>query len=263
MKFTLSSNPNFALPVALAGLLAMLSACATSQYKLAWRVRDLATAPSPTIHLLGHNQVMAAVDRLTMQKLLLAHFRISRAAGIQAELLVVDGDDPNAFAGLVNGRPTIAGNLGMIKLIGDDMDEFASLLGHEAAHLAKGHGETGKTRSSTLQAIGSLVGMGLGAAGVPAAGTITGLAANLIEAAYSREEEREADALGVGYARSAGYNPYGAIRLHEKLLKVSGGSLLPFLSSHPGAQERIENLKVLIETEKSQSSGEAPRTSTP
>jgi len=192
-----------------------------------------------------------------MQKLLLAHFRVTRAAGVQADLLIVEGNDPNAFAGLVNGRPTIGINLALLKLIGDDVDEFASLLGHEAAHLARGHGGSGRTRSSTLQAIGSVVGMGLGAAGVPAGGTIAGLAVELIDTAYSREEEREADALGVGYARSAGYDPYGAIRFQEKLLRVSGGSLLPFLSSHPSGEERIENLKALVEGKKSPPSVEA------
>ncbi|MBI4490832.1 MAG: M48 family metalloprotease [Deltaproteobacteria bacterium] len=242
---------------ALASLLAPLSACVTSRYRLAWRVRELATAPSPAIHLVAHNQVMATVDTATMQKLLLAHFRVTRAAGVQADLLIVEGNDPNAFAGLVNGRPTIGINLAMLKLLGGEVDEFACLLGHEAAHFARGHGESGRTRSSTLQAIGSLVGMGLGAAGVPGGGTIAGLAVDLIDTAYSREEEREADALGVGYARSAGYDPYGAIRFQEKLQRVSGGSLLPFLSSHPSGQERIENLKALVEGKKSPPSVEA------
>jgi len=246
-----------AMRLALVSLL-LFSGCATSPYRLAWRVREVVLAPSTTINLVRPDrQVIATVSKLSMQKLMLAHLRIARAAGIQAELLIVEGSDPNAFAGLVNGRPTIGINLAMLKLIGDDIDEFASLVGHEAAHLAKGHGEAGRTRSNTLQAIGSVVGMGLGAAGVPAAGTIAGLAADLINTAYSREEEREADALGVGYGMSAGFDPYGAVRLHERLLKVSSGSLLPFLSSHPSGQERIENLKALIEARKSQRSLEA------
>ncbi|MBI2360299.1 MAG: M48 family metalloprotease [Deltaproteobacteria bacterium] len=241
--------------LAVAALLALFSSCA-SPYRLTWRVRDMVAAQSSTINLVGHGEVMATVSKLTMQKILLAHFRITRAAGIQAELLIVDGSDPNAFAGSVNGRPTIGVNLGMLKLIGDDIDEFASLLGHEAAHLARRHGETGRTRGSTLQAIGSLAGMGLAAAGVPAAGTITGLAADLVDTSYSRDDEREADSLGVGYSMSAGYDPYGAVRLHEKMLKVSGATLLPFLSSHPSGQERIENMKALIGAKKPEASGD-------
>ena len=236
----------------LSGFLALLPACVASRYKLGWRVRELALAPAPAIDLVGRNQVMATVSKLTMQKLLLAHFRITRAAGVQTDLLLVEGSDPDAFSGPVNGRPTVAINLGMLKLIEEDVDEFASLLGHETAHLARNHGEEGRSRSSTLQAIGTVIGIGLGAAGVPAGGTIAGLGVDLIDTAYSRDQEREADALGVGYAAAAGYDPYGAIRLHEKMLKVSGPSLLPFLSSHPSGQERVENLKALIETKKTE-----------
>lgn len=235
----------------LSGFLALLSACAAPRSKLVWRVRELAMAPAPVIQLVGHNQVMGSVDRLNMQKLLLAHFRITRAAGVQADFLLVEGSDPNAFAASVSGRPTIAISLGMLKLIGDDVDEFASLVGHEAAHLARNHGGAARSRSSTLQALGTVAGFGLGAAGVPVGGTIAGLAVDLIDTAYSRDEEREADAFGIGYAEAAGYDPYGAVRLQEKMLNVSGPTLLPFLSSHPSWQERVENLKVLIEATRS------------
>ena len=234
----------------LSGFLALLTGCAASGYKLAWRLRDVAMAPAPVIDLVGNNRVMATVDRTSMQRLLLAHFRITRAAGVQADLLLVEGSDPNAFAGPISGRPTIGISLGMLKLIGDDVDEFASLLGHEAAHLARNHGAAANSRGNTLQVLGTLAAAGLGAAGVPAGGTIAGLAVDLIDTAYSRDEEREADAFGVGYAEAAGYNLYGALRLQEKMLKVSGPNLLPFLSSHPSGQERLENLKSLIEARK-------------
>ena len=236
--------------LALSGLPALLMGCAASGYQLAWRVRDMAMAPAPVIDLVGNNRVVATVDRLSMQKLLLAHFRITKAAAVQADLLLVEGNDPNAFAGPLNGRPTIGVSLGMLRLIGDDVDEFASLLGHEAAHLARNHGAAANSRGNTLQVLGTLVGAGLGAAGVPAGGTIAGLAVDLIDTAYSRDQEREADAFGVGYAEAAGYNLYGALRLQEKMLKVSGPNLLPFLSSHPSGQERLENLKSLIEARK-------------
>lgn len=204
-------------------------------------------APAPVVDLVAQNRILATVERHSMQKLLLAHFRISKAAAVQADLLLVDGSDPNAFAGSINGRPTIAVSLGMLELIGDDADEFASLLGHEAAHLAKNHGAAARSRGNTLQVLGTLVGAGLGVAGVPGGGTIAGLAVDLIDTAYSRDEEREADALGVGYAEASGYDSYGAIRVQEKLLKVSGPTLLPFLSSHPSGRERLQNLKTLIE----------------
>jgi predicted Zn-dependent protease len=150
--------------------------------------------------------------------------------------------------GLIPGRHVIGINVGMLKLLEDDIDAIAALLGHEAAHLAKNHAESGRTRSTTIQGIGSLVSVGLGIAGVPAAGTLTGLAVDLIDTSHDREQEQEADSLGVGYMIAARYDPQGAIRLHEKLLQVSGGTLLPFLSSHPSGEERVQNLRELIKT---------------
>ncbi len=236
------------------GLALLLSACATttSGTQQAWRVRDMAQAQTPKVRLLGpHEQIMATLSTLTIKKLMLAHLRITRAAGVHAELLIVDGNDPNAFAGPFQQQQVIAINIGMLKLVGDDIDEFAALLGHEAAHLAKKHAEANESRSKTFDAIGTLAALGLQSAGVPAAGTIAGMGVQLIDASYSRDQEREADALGVGYAMEAKYDPEGALRLHEKILKVSGGSLLPFLSSHPSSQERIDNLKEIIQTKKS------------
>jgi predicted Zn-dependent protease len=140
----------------------------------------------------------------------------------------------------------IAINIAMVRLIGGNMDEFAALLGHEAAHWAKEHVDSSQSRSSTIQGIGTLIGVGLGMAGVPAAGIITGLGADLIQASYSRDDEREADALGIDYMRASGFDPQGALRLQEKMLKLPGARKVPFLSSHPSGDERVENLKKLI-----------------
>jgi predicted Zn-dependent protease len=234
-------------PLVWALLLATLSGCSTSQGGGAWRVREMALAPTSTVTLYGPGErILLTMKKQTVQQLLLAHFRITRSAGIQAELLIVEGDHPNAFAGYVNGRRMIALNIAMVKLIGENSDEFAALLGHEAAHWAKGHVDSAKTRSSTIQGIGTLVGAGLGMAGVPAAGLITGLSADLIEASYSRDDEREADALSIDYMLANGFDPQGAVQLQEKMLKLPGPLKVPFLSSHPSGEERVENLKKLI-----------------
>lgn len=222
--------------------------CSSMQSRLMWPARELALVPGTAISLRRPDgETAAVVNTQTVQKLLLAHFRITRVANVQAELIFYDGEEPNAFAAVVNERRTIAINTGMIKLIGDDIDEYAALLGHETAHWAKGHADEGSTRSKTIQAIGTALGVGLGAAGVPGAGYITGFGADLIEAAYSRDDEREADALGIDYMIANSFDPGAAVRLHEKMLKLNDRLRIPFLSSHPSSRERIENLKKVIE----------------
>ena len=232
----------------------LLAGCAThSQGNLFWNVRELARVPAPTVALLGPNEkIILRLNTQTLQKLMLAHLRLSRTANVQTDLLIVEGDDPNAFAGLVHERRAVVINTGMVRLIGEDMNEFAALLGHETAHWAKGHVDSGQMRANTIQGIGTLIAVGLGVAGVPGAGYITGLGANLIEASYSRDDEREADAASIEYMIASGFDPWGAVRLHEKLLEMPGGVRISFLSGHPSGEERIENLKKIIEAKHAQ-----------
>jgi predicted Zn-dependent protease len=233
--------------------LLFLTAGCSAQGKLYWRAKDFVLDRSSTVELRGPDEkIILTIPTRTMQEMALAHLRINRAANIQSDLYIVEGDEPNAFAAFVNGRRVIGINLGMVKLIGGDINEYAALIGHEAAHWAKGHVDSGQTRSNTLNALGTLVGLGLSAAGVPAAGTISGLGVDLIDSSYDRDQEREADAQSIEYLLLNNYDPLGAIALHEKLLKMDGGLRLPFLSSHPSSEERIENLKALIEAKKSQ-----------
>jgi len=234
------------------------AACSVQRGQLAWRVKELVLAQTSVVHLRSpREQVVVTLPTNLLQQMMLAHLRISRTAKIHAELLIVEGDEPNAYAALKAGQRIIAINLGMLKLIGDEVNEYAALIGHEAAHWAKGHVDAAQLRSNTLNALGTLVGGGLGMAGVPAAGAITGLGVELIEASYSRDQEREADAQSLDYLLANGYRPGAALRLQEKMIKAGGGFRLPFLSSHPSGEERIANLKALIEIKEGQGRGAA------
>jgi predicted Zn-dependent protease len=193
------------------------------------------------------HETLLSIPAKTLQQMMLAHLRLSRTAGVPSELYIIDGEEPNAFAAMIDGRRVTGINLGMIKLLDGDIDEYAALIAHEAAHWAKEHGDRGAMRSRTLGALGTAAGMGLSAAGVPAAGLISGLGINLIDSSFDRDQEREADALSIEYVVANNYDPWAAIRLHQKFLKVDPSVRLPFLSSHPSGEERIRNLKSLIE----------------
>jgi Zn-dependent protease with chaperone function len=231
--------------------LLMLFGCGMQQGKLVWRVKDMALEKRPVVELLGSNEkIVFRIPTTTIQKMTLAHFRISRAANVQSDLYIVEGDEPNAFAGPnPRGQKIIAINLGMIKLIGDDANQYAALIAHEAAHWARGHVDAGQTRASTLNAIGTLVGVGLSAAGVPAAGIIGGLGIDLIDSSFNRDQEREADAQSIDYLLVSHYDPAAAIALQEKFATVDNRKArLSFLSSHPSGEERIQNLRTIIQS---------------
>jgi predicted Zn-dependent protease len=234
----------------------MLAGCSAQQPKLYWRVKDMVLGKGPVMDLEGPDQkILLSVPTRTMQEMMLAHLRISRTAGVPSEFYIVDGDEPNAYAGIMQDRRVTAINLGMIKVLDGNISEYAALIGHEVAHFAKGHGAAGKTRSTTLNAVGTLVGVGLGAVGVPAAGLISGLGVDLIDSSIDRGQEREADTLSIEYMMANNYDPWAAIRLHEKFLKIDRGLRLPFLSSHPSSEERIKNLKAVIEAKQSKRQG--------
>jgi predicted Zn-dependent protease len=80
------------------------------------------------------------------------------------------------------------------------------------------------------------------------AGAVTdlaGVAVNLAMQGYSRDDEREADELGVKYAVRAGYNPRGALDLMETfkaLEKDEPGRVEQWFASHPRTSERIRNV---------------------
>jgi predicted Zn-dependent protease len=235
-------------------LLCLLAGCATRQSTLYWRVKDMVLVTGPTVGLTNPQQeILLSVHTKTLQQIMLVHLRISRTADVPSELYIVDGDEPNAFAGMINNTKVTGINLGMIKLINGDINEYAALIGHEVAHWAKGHGTSGQIRSRTLSAIGMAVGMGLSTAGVPAAGLISGFGVDLIDSSFDRDQEREADALSIDYMIANGYDPQAATRLHQKFLKIDPSLRLPFLSSHPSGEERIRNLKAVIEAKQQQS----------
>lgn len=129
----------------------------------------------------------------------------------------------------------------MMVVLGSDVGLYAALLSHEVAHLAWGHLEDIRKRRNLLGAAGLVLS--------PA--VIVGpLALAAIDASYNRDQEREADALAVELMIGAQFDPDAAIRFHEKLREHSE-EVSPFLATHPSSDERIRNIKQIIEARKS------------
>jgi predicted Zn-dependent protease len=153
------------------------------------------------------------------------------------KFIVLDTDGVNAYAapgGLVH---VTRGLLGLIK----NEAELAGVLGHEITHVTKKH---------TVGAIKRGKELDMGAAAVAKGGGLTReMLAKLsdkafqrvFEGAYSREDEREADEIGVQIANKAGYAPTGLATALEKLDARNAGqaSSNGWFSSHPDTKDRI------------------------
>lgn len=218
-------------------------------FKYHWDIRQLAAADAEIIELrTKSNTLIGKISTRQMRILMAVKASIEKVAELETKLIIVDGDQPNAFAGQEKNAGNIIGiNFAMLEIIGLDVHAAAALIGHEIAHLKLNHGEKkSKTGigSAVLKAAG---GVALSSLGVPLGHTISSIGISAIETRYSRDNEREADYLGAIWAVEAGYEPIGAVRLHEAMHKTTGSSGASFLSTHPSSPERITTLRGLAE----------------
>lgn len=162
----------------------------------------------------------------------------------QVQVLIVPGEQPNAFASRVDGDHNVVGiNFAMLDILGRDMHGWAALLGHEFAHLRLNHTEQGGKRHLGFWIL-KMLGRGvLQTAGKQQWRGPTDLAFTAVETTFSRDQEREADYLGMIWAIESGYDPEGGVRLHQELYKSSLIHPIPFLSTHPSGPERIETMR--------------------
>jgi Zn-dependent protease with chaperone function len=136
---------------------------------------------------------------------------------------------------------------GIINKLNLTDDEIAAIMGHEIAHAVREHG-----REQVSQALAQnvITNVALATAGAGSAQSID--AANqiiqyVLVLPNSRQNEKEADAIGLEIAARGGYDPRAAITLWEKMSKESKGKNPPeFLSTHPSNQNRIKELSALM-----------------
>jgi predicted Zn-dependent protease len=233
----------------LAFLLLVTFACAASAQTRSWPAAGIAHDPAEYVELLdARGNAVASVPRELMRQILQVQERVQQPSGFAGELFIVNGKAPNAFAVSARGRSIIAITVPMLDLLADDLDAYAALLGHEIAHHARQHAVERRTRGQSMAGAGAIAALILGAAGVRGGRMIADLGTAAISRSYSREEEREADRLGVEWMIAAGFDPEGALRLQERLLQRGQGSAMPFLQSHPAGVERVENIRLQIAT---------------
>ena len=158
---------------------------------------------------------------------------------------VIQEDAYNAFAGPA-GHIFI--NSGLIEAM-DTEDELAGILGHEISHVNCRHisqmiDRSKITSMATLAGIaaGILLGIG-GAAEAGSAVTLGSVAAGQsVSLAYSRENEMQADQVGLKYIDAAGYDVGGLLMTLEKIRSKTwyGSDQIPtYLVTHPATEDRI------------------------
>ena len=202
-----------------------------------------------------HNRILAAYGgayqdaRLeglitqTVDKLVAA----SERPNLKYKVTILNSPAINAFA-LPNGQLYVTRGL---LALANDTSELASVLSHEMAHVIARHAairEDQARQAALVSRVASDV------FNDPQMGAMALARSKIQMASFSRQQELEADGVGVGISSRAGFDPYGAVRfltamgrnaeLRQPANNGVDARFLDFLSSHPGTPDRLKIVRV-------------------
>lgn len=161
-----------------------------------------------------------------------------RASQWRWEVNLIGSKQINAFC-MPGGK--IAFYTGIIDQLKLTDDEIAMIMGHEMAHALREHSREQLAKNQATN-IGISLGaqlLGLGDIGNAAAR----LGGQLLSLKFSRNDESDADLVGLELAARAGYNPQAAVSLWRKMGQATGEGGIGFLSTHPTGPDRIRQLE--------------------
>ena len=236
-------------------LLLLLVTCTTN--KLTGRSQYLAYTEEQMVQLgekaylemtVQDKKVTIVTDRRLVEPLLRVGKAIAAAANrpdYKWEFKLIDAPKTRNAWALPGGK--IAFYTGIYPMLHDEAG-MAIVMGHEVMHAILQHSNErlGTQRLVALGGIAAAVGVGFSgmksgekAVVIGALGAGTGLGM----LAFSRSHETEADEYGLYLAAKAGYDPRAGIAVWERMGAAGGGAPPEILSTHPGSENRIENMK--------------------
>ena len=169
--------------------------------------------------------------------------RIVQAAGRGGqrwEFVLFDSPEKNAFV-LPGGQ--VGFYRGLYEICARD-DWMATVLGHEVGHVTGRHAAERYSREAATQTALQVAGTQINSQLAMAA---LGLGAQVgVSLPFSREQEAEADIIGIRYMQAAGYDPRESIPFWSAMASGGGSRPPEFLSTHPDPDNRIQRLRNYI-----------------
>jgi predicted Zn-dependent protease len=165
------------------------------------------------------------------------------APGWKWEVNLISSPELNAWC-MPGGKIMVYS--GLISQLNLTNDEIAIVLGHEIAHALREHSREHVSQAMAAQTVigvgASLFGLGQGTAGLANAGYEA-----LLATRFSRNDETEADRMGLELTARAGYDPRAGVTLWRKMIAANSGGKPPaFLSSHPTEASRVQQIEALL-----------------
>ena len=161
-----------------------------------------------------------------------------RAKDWRWEVSLIGSSQINAFC-MPGGK--IAFYVGILKTLQLNDDEVAMIMGHEAAHALREHA---RERMGKNMATRGAIEIGAALFGLGNAGrSVADMGGQLLTLRFGREDESEADLIGLELAARAGYDPASGVTLWQKMASASRGAPPEFLSTHPTGPTRIKDIE--------------------
>ena len=166
-----------------------------------------------------------------------------RARDWKWEVSVIRSSQVNAFC-MPGGK--IAFYTGILERLQLSDDEVAMVMGHEIAHALREHARERMGKGAVTQGAarvgGAVLSAWLGIDPRITDGVARG-GANLLTLEFSREDESEADLVGLELAARAGYDPRAGVTLWRKMSAANKGAPPQWLSTHPSGKTRIADIE--------------------
>jgi predicted Zn-dependent protease len=159
----------------------------------------------------------------------------------QWEVNLIGSSQINAFC-MPGGK--IAFYTGILDKLKLTDDEVAMVMGHEIAHALREHARERMAKNAATGLGANLLSqvLGLGQVGQ----TVTHYGAQLLTLRFSREDESEADLVGMELGARAGYDPRAGITLWQKMAAANKGAPPQWLSTHPSGESRIAEMRTSL-----------------
>lgn len=166
-----------------------------------------------------------------------------RARQWKWEINLIGSNQINAFC-MPGGK--IAFFTGILTQLSLTDDEVAMVMGHEIAHALREHARERMGKSAATQGLSRLGGAvvsGLFGIDPRLTDMVAREGANLLTLKFSREDETEADLVGMELGARAGYDPRAGVTLWQKMSAANKNAPPQWLSTHPSGTTRIQEME--------------------
>lgn len=169
-----------------------------------------------------------------------------RARDWRWEVNLIGSSQVNAFC-MPGGK--IVFYTGILDKLNLSDDEVAMVMGHEVAHALREHARERMGKNAVTHGaarIGGVLAAGIFGIDPRLTDTLARGGANLLTLEFSRDDESEADLVGMELAARAGYDPRAGITLWQKMGAASQGGPPQWLSTHPSGKTRIAEIEASL-----------------